>query len=155
MREKRWNPYFAIGFLYTLAGPIGSIWFVDGEHIGWLFATGISAMLFTRLPDIINLELSPLNGLKATLQSKIDEATATIQQLRELAAALAEPSLSTLALAGNAAIKIRRVEKYQMREQINALLAGLNLDGPTITRANAAFDHMMLRALLIHISDYQ
>lgn len=86
-------------FIFTVAGPTIALLLDQKTAAFLLLLTGIAGMLYLRLEDIVELEMS-YKGLKAKLEKSITEANATVTQLRTLASTLAGPVVVQLALSG-------------------------------------------------------
>jgi hypothetical protein len=73
----------AIGALLIILGPILAYWLTELSSLAWLALVAASTFtVVTRLEDLTELSLGPL---KARMRETLDEATATLAQLREVA----------------------------------------------------------------------
>jgi hypothetical protein len=116
-----------------------------------ILIAGVVAVLVGRLHHVEELTLGPL---KARLRKSIDEANATIQQLRSLALALGEASLTDL-MAGNffEGMSLRR--RFATHDVIKRSLLDLGLSVGDIQKASANWNkgiavtyHRAIRAAL-------
>lgn len=111
-----------IGF--TVAAPTIAVIAGDIPAAGLLLLTGAAAVLLTRLDDIRKLKLG---SLEAELERKIDEARATIEQLRHLARVIAEPALSAIAMQGQWRRELSFSYRYEMQQRIDNALEQFGL----------------------------
>jgi len=89
-----------------------------------LLVIGAAALVLTRLDDIRRIKLW---SLEAELERKIDEARATLEQLRQLARAVAEPALSTLAMQGSIFKELKFSYRYRVQQRIDHALEELGV----------------------------
>jgi hypothetical protein len=94
---------------------------------------GIVAVLVGRLHHVEELALGPL---RARLRKSIDEANATVQQLRSFALALGEASLTDL-MAGNFFASMPLRQRFAMHDIIKRSLFDLGLSDADIQKASA------------------
>ena len=101
-----------------------------------ILIAGTVAVLVGRLNLVEELSLGPL---KARLRASIDEANATLQQLRAVALSLAEASLTDL-MAGNFAIGMSLHQRLATRDVIVNSLLDLGLTESEVEKASANWD---------------
>lgn len=116
-----------------------------------ILLTGVVAVLVGRLHHVEELALGPL---KARLRQSIDEANATIQQLRALALALGEASLTDL-MAGNFFDSMSLRQRFAVHDVIRRSLLDLGLSERDVQKASANWNkgiavtyHRAIRATL-------
>jgi hypothetical protein len=107
-------------------------------------AVGALALIMTRLPDITLLDAL---GIKTELQHTIDDATAKIAQLRQLAVAISEPQLSELAMNGALLLEMRFSYQYERKKQIVDMLKSLGVSEDDIATALRVWTPATLRKL--------
>lgn len=90
-------------------------------------------LLVTRRRDIRRLKLW---GLEAELQEKIDRATATLEELHQLAKVLAEPVITDLAMHGVLFRQLNFAYRCQLKEKIEQNLKEIGLDHTEIDVVN-------------------
>jgi hypothetical protein len=111
----------------------------------WLIAAvGAVALTMTRLPDITLLDAL---GIRTELQHTIDDATAKIAQLRQLAVAISEPQLSELAMNGAMLLETRFSYQYERKKQIVDILKSLGVSEDDIATALRVWTPATLRKL--------
>ena len=144
--DDAWQKWmFRCAFIFTFLAPSVAALSSAVPGVITTFATiGIAGMVLTRLSDFVSFEGF---GLKAQLQSKIDEANATINQLQELALAVAEPVITNLAIQGHF-VQLKYLDRYSMRESVNKLLSNIGVEKTDIKGINSTFEQMF-RGLLI------
>jgi hypothetical protein len=101
-----------------------------------ILITGFAAVLIGRMNLVEELSLGPL---KARLRASIDEANATLRQLRAVALGLAEASLTDL-MAGNFAIGMTLDQRLTTRDVIVNSLLDLGLTQSEVQKASANWD---------------
>jgi hypothetical protein len=105
---------------------------------------GALALVMTRLPDITLLDAL---GIRTELQHTINEANATIAQLRKLAVTIAEPELSQLAMSGAMLSELRFEYQYDQKKQIVDTMKSLGVSQEDITAALRVWTPATLRKL--------
>lgn len=90
------------------------------------------ALVMTRLPDITLLDAL---GIRTELRQTLNEANATIAQLRKLAVAISEPELSALAMSGVIFHQLRFTDQYNREKRIVDILKSLGVSQDDITVA--------------------
>jgi hypothetical protein len=96
--EKARNCLFALGVLFVGLAPVLMLWpdTTQGQSVFFLLS-GVILCLLSRMDDISEIGLL---GLKAKLKRAINEAHATLEQVRSLAKIAAASSLSNTARSG-------------------------------------------------------
>ena len=98
MKSKAMTFLFWCGTLFTLFVPLGIAIITKNANASWLSALcGAFVIIVAKLDNIAELSLGPL---KAKMRETIQEALATLEQLREIAATSAKATL-TDSMAGN------------------------------------------------------
>lgn len=118
-----------------------------------------AALLLTRLRDVVEFSLW---GVRGRLEKAVRDAEVTIQQLREMALAFAEASLSDLAAVGSIPNPVTIRQRFRIRDGIVASLQRLGVTGEEIGRVQTHWitTHCSVMALeisntFIRLSDYQ
>jgi len=105
---------------------------------------GALALVMTRLPDITLLDAL---GIRTELRQTLNEANATIAQLRKLAVAISEPELSALAMSGVIFHQLRFTDQYNREKRIVDILKSLGVSQDDITVALQIWKTVTLRKL--------
>lgn len=109
--------------------------------LGALFLiSSVTAILFANLSKLKSLKLW---GLQAELKDIIEEAYATIDQLRSLAKSISKPTIGLLAINGVSAIPLPLEYKLHLLGEINKILKKLNFSQDEINETNELFDKIM------------
>lgn len=124
---------FLAGILMIVVGVPTLAFFGKSTAAGLFLLAGIVAVLVGRLHLVEELTLGPL---KARLRASIEEATATLQQLRTLALSLAEASLTDL-MAGNFFDNMSLRQRLAMHDVIIKSLYDLGLSPTEVQKASA------------------
>lgn len=137
-----------VGAMFLLATVLlayfeksGSNYAMWSGGIALLFAT----ILFTFSHGNVGEVLIKVWGLEAQIKKSekvIEEANATIEQLREMALTFAEPTFVNLALSGNLMVGLTADTKVQFREELAASLRKLGINNTEIDKAAGSFDEM-------------
>jgi hypothetical protein len=105
--------------------------FKEASIRGLIAVVGAIAIVLTRLSDFTGFTAL---GMTAELRQTINEANATIAQLRTLALTIAEPELNQLAMSGIILSELRFSYQYDRKKQIVKNLADLGSSGRYYTR---------------------
>lgn len=85
---------FWVGASFTLIAPVTLAILFQDPHTTWVAAIcGVFVTLLAKFDDLIEFSLGPL---KAKMKESIKEATATVEQLRAVAASIAHVTLTDL-----------------------------------------------------------
>ncbi|WP_024850405.1 hypothetical protein [Hydrogenovibrio kuenenii] len=127
---------FWIGVLFTLTVPfILSICF-ESVSAGWLSAAcGAFVVFASKLERIAELSLGPV---KAKMREKIEEASATIEQLRKVSVTIAEAELTNLiatAFMGNMTLE----KKLEIHDKVIDELKNINVSDEQISTAEESW----------------
>ncbi|EPW7005288.1 hypothetical protein ACWO06_004406 [Vibrio parahaemolyticus] len=116
---------FWIGVLFTLSAPIIiGVYFGDAST-SWVAALcGAFITFISKLHEIAELSLGPV---KARMKETIEEATATISQLKKIAVANSEATLSDL-IAGSFMGGMSQSKRLEIHDNIIAALKDIGVD---------------------------
>ncbi|MBS0538953.1 MAG: hypothetical protein JSR47_09370 [Proteobacteria bacterium] len=127
---------FVMGILMITIGTPLFAFLGKNAAASCVLVAGIVAVLVGRLHLVEELALGPL---KARLRASIDEANATTQQLRSVAIALAEASLTDL-MSGNFFDGMSLHRRFEMRDIIVKSLVELGLTQSDIQNASRTWN---------------
>jgi len=118
--------------------------FKEASSRGLIAVVGATAIVLTRLSDFTGFTAL---GMTAELRQTINEANATIAQLRTLALTIAEPELSHLAMSGITFSQLTFSYQYERKKQIVKILQDLGIPQDDITRATRVWTEVTLLKL--------
>ncbi|CAG35144.1 hypothetical protein [Desulfotalea psychrophila] len=123
---------FWIGIVFTLVvPPIIGVYFGD-QSTSWAAALcGAFVTFVSRLSELAELSLGPV---KAKMKEKVDEASATIEQLRNVAVANSEATLTDL-IAGNFIDGMSQAKRLQIHDNIICALRQIGATDAQIENA--------------------
>ncbi len=133
---------FLLGFLVVV--PTVAVVFGNNSGAVILGAIGAAALLLTRLEDITGFKLP---RLEAELKQSITEANTTIQQLRELALAIAEPTLNEMAMSGEISHRLDFSTHNESKEKIVSTLRKIGVPEHNLMKALGGWTEITLRKL--------
>jgi hypothetical protein len=139
---------FYIAIVYTLLVPLAAALLVGAGTAAVLSLVGIVMIVITRIDDI---ELFKLWGLEARLRQKIDEASATVEQLKRLASAIAEPAISSLAMHDQMMRRLNLSYRHKMKGDIDHMLREIGVSNEKISEIGAVWNQMMAYRLARHV----
>lgn len=123
-----------IAIIWTLLVPVCISIFLERAAASWIaLVSGAFVVFVSRLEDVAELSLGPL---RAKLHAKIEEANATIEQLRHVALTAAEATLTDL-MAGSFAGGITGAKRFEVHDKVIASLQQIGADVAQIEEAKS------------------
>ena len=123
---------FWIAVLFTLTVPTAISILLDDTTTSWIaLVSGAFVVLMSRIDNLAELSLGPL---KAKLRARIEEATATIDQLRSVAVTSAEATLTDL-ISGSFMGGMTAERRLQLYDKIIESLRAIGADESQIEEA--------------------
>jgi hypothetical protein len=134
---------------FLIVAPTARIFFwKDSAGASVLAAVGAAALLLTRLPDISTFELLTL---KVKLEKQTQQVEVTIQQLQKIASAIAQASLTQLAMSGQMLLGINTEYKFKIRDQMVDSLKEIGVHDSDVLEAQAVWISIYGRMILDHL----
>lgn len=139
MSENGNKPGYANGFLWILAGLLFFLglyhsWHNEVASANSNYGFGVLLLFFIFLPEF---KFFSAFGLKAQLREKIEEANATIQQLRSLATPIAEFMFIVIGRAGRYGRTFSPEDELRLIKATEQALKGIGTSNTEIEAAKA------------------
>lgn len=123
---------FWLGILFTLFAPVIIGIGFDDQSTSWVAALcGAFVTFIAKIGDLAELSLGPV---KAKMKEKIEEASATIDQLREVATTNSEATLTDL-IAGSFMGSMSLKKRLELHDSIIEALKGIGASESQILTA--------------------
>lgn len=123
---------FWLGILFTLFAPVVIGIFFDDQSTSWVAALcGAFVTFMAKIGDLAELSLGPV---KAKMKEKLEEASATIDQLREIATTNSEATLTDL-MAGSFMGGMSLKKRLDLHDKIIDALKGIGASNLQISQA--------------------
>ena len=120
-------------------------------EMGIIIGLGIAIWFFL---TIEKFEYFKGAGIEAKLNKAVNDANATIEELRELAASLAEPTITLITMENRMFQYIPLSSKIQMKEDIMNSLRKLVVEDSRIKKVASFMDNVITQDHLYRIKDY-
>ncbi len=125
---------FWLGILFTLFAPVIIGIYFDDQSTSWVAALcGAFVTFMAKIGDLAELSLGPV---KAKMKEKIEEASATIDQLREVATTNSEATLTDL-MAGSFMGGMSLKKRLELHDSIIDALKGIGASELQISNAES------------------
>jgi hypothetical protein len=125
---------FWLGAVLTLAAPlIFGLTGHDAATSAIVAASGIAVMVLTKIEDLVEISFGPLS---ARMRETIREAAATIEQLRSVATAISQASLTDM-MAGNFMGGTTLRTRMQLRDRIIQTLRDVGVSEAQVSEAES------------------
>jgi hypothetical protein len=117
----------------------------ETKTAGILIVAGATALLFTRLPDILSIKLF---GLQATMERQISKVQVTIEALQKMATAMATGNLTQLVMTGQHFHGLHTEAKFYIRDRIIESLKEIGVSDDETLKAQDAWIQVNSNLLL-------
>lgn len=133
---------FVLSIIFTLAFPIYFGMKKQVKEMWAIIVAGFLAMTFCNLDRFVRFKAP---GFEAEIQQRINEAYATMENLRELAVDVVEPVLTLLIMQDRMLQYLSRETKIEIKEEIVQSLSRLDVPQSKIKEATRFFDAVLIK----------